>query len=160
MQRKSLEQFGVVPVDFSALATLLSDYKSPKSKIAAMERSGDLIRLKKGLFIVSPEEALCTDLIFFPFTGITHLTNLHKQAANVLNELQRTLLTILCSLMEFRYSEFLSVFNVTGPSLHSPHSRYSAAICCYSNVLSVSGPKGNLSIQSTAVLKFTSKLVN
>lgn len=55
MQRKSLEQFGVVPVDFSALATLLSDYKSPKSKIAAMERSGDLIRLKKGLFIVSPE---------------------------------------------------------------------------------------------------------
>lgn len=55
MQKKNLEQFGIVPVDFAALTTVLNDYKAPKNKVSAMEKSGDLIRLKKGLFIVSPE---------------------------------------------------------------------------------------------------------
>ena len=59
---------------------------------------------------------------FFLFTGITHLKNLQKLATNALNELYRTLLTILRTLLD------LSVCNVRGPSLHSTHARYSAAI--------------------------------
>lgn len=55
MQKKDLEQFGIVPVDFAVLATVLNEYKSPKNKVSAMEKSGDLIRLKKGLFVVSSE---------------------------------------------------------------------------------------------------------
>jgi predicted transcriptional regulator of viral defense system len=51
---KALEQFGIVPVDSAVLITMLRGYKSPKDKIAAMEKSGGLIRLKKGLFVVSP----------------------------------------------------------------------------------------------------------
>lgn len=55
MRKNSLKQFGIIPIDFAVLATFLSNYKSPKNKVAAMEKSGDLIRLKKGLFVVSPE---------------------------------------------------------------------------------------------------------
>lgn len=50
-----LEQFGIIPIDFATLVTVLSDYKSPKDKIAKMDKSGELIRLKKGLFVVAPE---------------------------------------------------------------------------------------------------------
>ncbi len=52
---KSLEQFGIIPVGSSALATVLSGYKSLNDKIAALEKAGDLIRLKKGLFVVSSQ---------------------------------------------------------------------------------------------------------
>lgn len=52
---KALKQFGIVPVDTATLTTVLGGYKSPNDKISAMERAGDLIRLKKGLFVVSTE---------------------------------------------------------------------------------------------------------
>ena len=51
----SLEQFGVVPVDFGTLAASLSDYRYPKDKVSHMEKDGELIRLKKGLYVVSPK---------------------------------------------------------------------------------------------------------
>jgi predicted transcriptional regulator of viral defense system len=50
-----LEQFGIIPVDFATLASIFSDYRFPKDKIAGLEKSGDLIRLKKGTYIVSPK---------------------------------------------------------------------------------------------------------
>lgn len=50
-----LEKFGIVPIDFTTLEALLSEYKYPHNKVSQMEKSGELIRLKKGLFIVSPE---------------------------------------------------------------------------------------------------------
>jgi hypothetical protein len=50
-----LEQFGIVPIDFAALETVLGKYKFPGNKISQMEKNGELIRLKKGLFIVSPD---------------------------------------------------------------------------------------------------------
>lgn len=49
-----LEQFGIVPIDFITLESVLSEYKFPKNKVSQLEKSGELIRLKKGLFIVSP----------------------------------------------------------------------------------------------------------
>jgi predicted transcriptional regulator of viral defense system len=48
-----LKRMGVVPVDYAALTSVLGRYKSPKDKVSRMEASGDLIRLKKGLYIVS-----------------------------------------------------------------------------------------------------------
>jgi len=50
-----LEKFGIIPVDYATIATALGNYKSPKDKIAALEKNGDLIRLKKGLFVVAPK---------------------------------------------------------------------------------------------------------
>ncbi|MDP3915139.1 MAG: hypothetical protein Q8R96_15535 [Bacteroidota bacterium] len=50
-----LEQFGIIPIDFATLVAVLCDYKSPKDKVASMEKSGEVIRLKRGLFLVAPE---------------------------------------------------------------------------------------------------------
>lgn len=49
-----LEEIGVVPIDFPVLATLLGDYKYPKDKVSKMESNGELIRLKKGLYVIAP----------------------------------------------------------------------------------------------------------
>jgi predicted transcriptional regulator of viral defense system len=37
------------------LVTVFNDYKFPKDKIANLEKKGDLIRLKKGSYVVSPK---------------------------------------------------------------------------------------------------------
>lgn len=63
---ESLEQLGVIPVDHSVLRTLFAEYKFPKNKIASLENEGKLIRLKKGMYVVSPNvsgELLSVELI-------------------------------------------------------------------------------------------------
>ncbi len=50
-----LSEFGVLPIDYSTIVNSIGDYKSPKDKVAIMEKSGELIRIKKGLYVVSPE---------------------------------------------------------------------------------------------------------
>ncbi len=49
------KQFGSIPVNYGTLVTLLGNYKFPKDKIADLEASGILIRLKKGLYVCSPK---------------------------------------------------------------------------------------------------------
>lgn len=50
---ETLEQFGIVPVDYAALRSMYSDYSSPHNKIANLEHEGKVIRLKRGLYVVS-----------------------------------------------------------------------------------------------------------
>jgi len=52
---QELKEFGIIPVDFKAISSKLSLYKSPGDKVSSLEKSNILIRLKKGLFIVSPD---------------------------------------------------------------------------------------------------------
>ncbi len=52
---KELKQFGIIPIDYNVLSNLLINHRSPKDKISRLEKKGDIIRLKKGLYIVSPE---------------------------------------------------------------------------------------------------------
>lgn len=52
---KVLKQFGIIPIDYATLHTVFDHYKSPKDKIAGLAKRGDLIRLKKGVYVVSPE---------------------------------------------------------------------------------------------------------
>jgi predicted transcriptional regulator of viral defense system len=62
----TLEQLGTIPVDFAALSTIFSNYRFQKDKIANLVKNGDLIRLKKGLFVVSPKihrQPVCRELI-------------------------------------------------------------------------------------------------
>jgi len=61
-----LLQFGVIPIDNTILNDLLSTYKSPKDKISSLEKVGDLVRLKRGMYVVSPNISgifLSTELI-------------------------------------------------------------------------------------------------
>jgi len=48
-----LAQFGIIPIGFGALADVFRGYKSPADKIAALERDGELVRLKRGVYLVS-----------------------------------------------------------------------------------------------------------
>jgi len=52
---KELLKFGIIPIDFNVLATALSGYQSPKDKISLLENNGSIIRLKKGLYVVTSE---------------------------------------------------------------------------------------------------------
>ena len=72
-----LEQFGVVPIDFPTLVNLLGEYKSPRDKVSSLEKSGQLIRLKKGLFVVSPDihkRALSKELIANHLYGPSYIS--------------------------------------------------------------------------------------
>lgn len=51
----SLSEIGNIPVDFAVLKSMYPDYKSVHNKISELERSGKLIRLKKGMYVISPE---------------------------------------------------------------------------------------------------------
>ena len=50
-----LEKFGNVPFHYAALEEMLRDYSAPYDKVAALEKRGDIIRLKKGIYVVSPK---------------------------------------------------------------------------------------------------------
>ncbi len=50
-----LEQLGIIPVNYAALRSLYSDYSSPRNKIANLEKEKKIIRLKRGLYVVSPD---------------------------------------------------------------------------------------------------------
>ena len=52
---KSLDDIGPIPVEFHALSNSIGNYKAPKDKITKLEKSGKYIRLKKGLYVLSPE---------------------------------------------------------------------------------------------------------
>jgi len=61
-----LESIGNVPVTTSVLASLYPDIKNITPKLTNLERSGQLIHLKSGLYVASPEAsrvALSTELI-------------------------------------------------------------------------------------------------
>ncbi len=50
---KEIAQFGVV--DYVSLMSLLKDYKAPHRKITGLLKHGDLIRVKKGLYVLGEQ---------------------------------------------------------------------------------------------------------
>lgn len=52
---ENIGQYNVVPISISVLKNDLSEYKSPEDKISRLEQAGKIIRLKRGLYIISPE---------------------------------------------------------------------------------------------------------
>jgi len=63
---ESLKQLRNIPVDYALLRSVFNSYKSPRNKIANLETEGMLLRLKRGLYVVSPDESgtlLSTELI-------------------------------------------------------------------------------------------------
>ena len=48
-----LETFKNIPIENSVLQNLMSNYKFPRNKVSALEKRGQIIRLKKGLYVVS-----------------------------------------------------------------------------------------------------------
>lgn len=66
LSMSSLQQLENIPFDYAVLISLFPEYKSLYSKVEAMERSGKIIRLKRGLYVNSPnksEKLLSMELI-------------------------------------------------------------------------------------------------
>ena len=62
----NLEQIGNIPVSTSALSALYSDIRAGNQKVRNLELGNNIIRLKKGLYVVNPNVsrvALSTELI-------------------------------------------------------------------------------------------------
>lgn len=56
MNRKyELSALANVPISPAVMATLFPDIKAINKKVAALECSGDIVRVKKGLYVVNPE---------------------------------------------------------------------------------------------------------
>ena len=53
--KNPLAQFGNVPVDYATVASLFPEIKYKHNKISALEKRGDLIRLKQGWYVVNPD---------------------------------------------------------------------------------------------------------
>jgi hypothetical protein len=51
---EELAQLGIIPIDYAVLRSLFSDYRFPRNKIAHLEQTGKIIRLKRGMYVVSP----------------------------------------------------------------------------------------------------------
>lgn len=62
----NLRQYGIIPITYDVLSDSLVNYSSPRDRVRRMEMQGDLIRLKRGVFVVSPElseQELSSELI-------------------------------------------------------------------------------------------------
>ena len=53
--KNPLIQFGNTPMEFAAVASLFPEIKYKHNKVSALEKSGDLIRLKQGLYVNHPD---------------------------------------------------------------------------------------------------------
>jgi hypothetical protein len=72
-----LEQFGNVPIDYSVLRSAFSDYKFPRNKVSMLESEGKLIRVKRGMYVVSPDVSnvlLSTELIANHLCGPSYVS--------------------------------------------------------------------------------------
>jgi predicted transcriptional regulator of viral defense system len=52
---KALKELGAVPVDMGTLKSIFHEYKSPEKKVQALEQAGKLMKVKRGLYVVSPQ---------------------------------------------------------------------------------------------------------
>lgn len=73
MAKNPLLQYGNVPVTSNLLAACYGNLKESKKKVQALEKAGDLIRLRRGLYVVNPELSgkninmpLCANHIYGP----------------------------------------------------------------------------------------------
>ena len=104
----ALNQFGIIPFDTAALKAALDDYKSPKDKITTLEQSGLLIRLKRGLFVVSPmvhSQPLSKELIANHIYGPSYIS---LQTALSFYGLIPERVHTVCSMTTKRSSSFIN----------------------------------------------------
>jgi hypothetical protein len=72
-----LEKFGNIPFTYAALEEMLPGYQSPYDKASAMEKRGEIVRLKKGLYVVSDKisrEPVSCELIANHLYGMSYVS--------------------------------------------------------------------------------------
>lgn len=68
-----LLQFGNIPIESKTIEACYKDLKAPIKKVQSLEKAGDIVRLRRGLYVVSPElsgkymeKYLCANHIYEP----------------------------------------------------------------------------------------------
>lgn len=56
MTSSLIKQFGTVPINTHVLRSALENYKVPMARIARLERQGQLLKLRRGLYVCLPED--------------------------------------------------------------------------------------------------------
>jgi hypothetical protein len=72
-----LKQLGNIPVDYAVLSSIFNRYKYPRNKIANLEKEGTIIRLKRSLYVVSPDvsgKLLSSELIANHIYGPSYIS--------------------------------------------------------------------------------------
>ena len=62
----SLLDFGIIPIDYTSLRSIYPVHKSLNDKISDLEKQGTIIRLKRGMYVLSPQVSkkhISTELI-------------------------------------------------------------------------------------------------
>lgn len=54
--RNILTILGNIPVTSSVIASLFPEVKTKSAKVAQLEKAGEIIRLRRNLFVVNPQE--------------------------------------------------------------------------------------------------------
>jgi predicted transcriptional regulator of viral defense system len=70
---KILSSLHNIPINSAVLKTFLSNLKYPKNKISALEKSGELIRLKKDLYVGS-KSVISKELIANHLYGVSYIS--------------------------------------------------------------------------------------
>lgn len=63
---RNLEKMGNVPFGSDVLMSMMKDMKAPNKKLQYLEKRGDIVRLKRGVYVVNPEisrKDICLPLI-------------------------------------------------------------------------------------------------
>ncbi|MBK8805144.1 MAG: hypothetical protein IPO21_00270 [Bacteroidales bacterium] len=52
----NIQEYNINPITHNVLRESFGEYNSPKDKISRLQKSGSLIRLRKGIYVVAPEQ--------------------------------------------------------------------------------------------------------
>jgi len=73
MEKNPLIEFGTIPITSDAIVSCFEHLSSPEKKVQALEKDGQIIRLKRGLYVVNSEltgkaidARLCANHIYGP----------------------------------------------------------------------------------------------
>ena len=73
----SLLDFGIIPIDYTSLRSIYPAHKSLNDKISDLEKQGTIIRLKRGMYVVSPhvsKKIISTELIANHLYGLSYVS--------------------------------------------------------------------------------------
>lgn len=73
----TISEYGNIPINYSTVCENIGEYKSPKDKVVQLVNSGTFIRLKKGLYVVSPKvsnQTLSVELISNHLYGPSYIS--------------------------------------------------------------------------------------
>ena len=121
---KKLNQFGIIPFSNRTLKSVLGNYKSPNDKISSLMSSGDIIQIKKGMYVTSNEyrnQKISTELLANVIYGPSYISlDFALSYYNMIPE-KVTVVTSVSTKRAINFSTYFGDFKYTHASLNYYH---------------------------------------